>query len=166
MDGTQLLNLLRQNPEVRTMLLMANMVADVDMVVKSIKGDVAIRMPQLSTIDTELTLVAEISTSSFLDQVIEWGDEASTQGSIRFIPSVNGAYLCAYGGKAYYFGATDEHLYITNKAEDINPTFATYTPEGERLRICADLTSVADLLTFVPALSSLQTLRQVTITLR
>jgi hypothetical protein len=103
--GETLLNFLRQQPQLRTALLGLNMMADVDMMLKAIDGDVLITMPKLDIKNPELLLTATLANADFLKNAGDW-DGITKRGAQDFMASLEGIPT--------YFGVRNGVLYLTN----------------------------------------------------
>ncbi|MBQ7181506.1 MAG: DUF4836 family protein [Bacteroidaceae bacterium] len=113
--GDRLLNLLRQNPTIRTRLIALNMCVDADMMIRSINGDVSLSVPSISLNFKQppLLLTASLDNKDFLRNVDSWKSGLATDAGIRFrVLHDNDFYLSA-GDVNAYFGVRGNQLYVT-----------------------------------------------------
>ncbi|MCF0198075.1 MAG: DUF4836 family protein [Bacteroidaceae bacterium] len=110
--GERFLECLRQNPEVRTQLLAANMLFDLDMIVRSVDGDVLLTCPRFSLTDRDFLLQARVTDTVFLEHVASWNDGATAEVGVRFQSLGNGLYRCSAKGAEYSFGAAGQRFFV------------------------------------------------------
>ncbi len=163
LDGDKLLQLLRGNPTTRTRLLAAGMLFDIDMILRSIHGNIALTLPRLSLSSPEMLVEAELCDSAFMRNIPDWNEGLSRDAGIQFLPARNGCYLTAFGGQAYYFGVRDGHLFVTNSERYTIPTPAdpssatTLVAEGVKAYGELRLDEVSPLLAALPMVGSVLT---------
>lgn len=109
-NGEKLLPLLRQNADLRTKLLGANMIADVDLMIKSIHGTLNI----MQTSKGEHYLQTQLKDDGFMQNVSDWNTGASQSADVQFLPAKNNCYIMAYQKHVYYFGAREMRFFATN----------------------------------------------------
>lgn len=81
-DGTQFLPLLRQNPFLQSMLLGINTAIDMDNIIKSIDGDVALTADNIDESKLSLAMGAEMSSLAFTEDVDYWKQSCPKGSSI------------------------------------------------------------------------------------
>ena len=81
-DGTQFLTLLRQNPFLQSMLLGINTAIDMDNIIKSIDGDVALTADNIDESKLSLAMGAEMSSLAFTEDVDYWKQSCPKGSSI------------------------------------------------------------------------------------
>ncbi len=113
-DGEELLGLLRENPEVRTWLVGLNTILDMDMILKSIDGDVALTCPTFNFVETNILLQAELDDKDFMKNVADWNDEVSGKAGVFFYPKDKNNATCVFNGQTFYFGTEGDRLSISN----------------------------------------------------
>ena len=114
-DGAKLLTLLREYPEVRTKLLLVNTIFDLDMILKSISGDVAISCPKIPLINKpDVLMQAQLDSDDFMQNVGDWNDDISMAANVRFFSKDALHGLCIAQGERYYFAVSDNVLRISN----------------------------------------------------
>ncbi len=84
-DGEKLLELLRSFPQIRTKLLLANTVFDADLIVKSIKGDMALSVKYDMLMNSDGGLIqAQLKDERFLKNISGWNDEYARMAGVVF----------------------------------------------------------------------------------
>ncbi len=166
-DGEKLIELLRQTPETRTRMLAANMVFDLDMILRSVDGDVSLTMPELVLFNPQLIVQADVADTKFMENVPSWNEGVTQQTGICFSPFRDGWYQFTYNYDTYYFGVNDRKLRIANREKYAEcPSVGMTAPAdagGNRVYITIDLSSVADLMSFLPFNNSLSSLRKLSL---
>ncbi len=112
--GEELLKLLRSDTSVRTALLTMNMIADVDLMIQTVDGEVALEFDPTSGTSTSdlskfkgVSLVAQLSDTDFLSRSTSWGNGFVGITSL----SPTDFFVNAYG-LPIYFGVQDQLLYV------------------------------------------------------
>lgn len=140
-NGEKLLEMLRQNPQTRTMLLAANMGMDLDMIIKSLNGDVDIDFPHVMS--SKMIMEAQVNNSSFMENVSDWNEDAV---GLHVMPFRNDLYLCSFQNMAAYFGVKDNVLTLSNDQHSVLTEGAPRTslPEmaGKRVYMQVNLHSL------------------------
>ncbi|MCD8318986.1 MAG: DUF4836 family protein [Paraprevotella sp.] len=114
LDGQALLKQLRDNPAMRTLLLGLNMSVDADLMIGSIKGDVAVTLRSLSSRDWgQALLTARLARTDFLKQAGYWRESAMRTGMCTFRDCGDQRFYLAANGIQAYFGVKDRTLYVT-----------------------------------------------------
>ncbi len=113
-DGAKLLELLRQNERLRTKLLAANMLFDLDMIVKSIRGQVSFASCDSHPFTGEHLIEAQITDDSFMQNIPSWNEGLSQYAGVQFLPARNDTYLFAWQDYIYYFGTRNGNMFLTN----------------------------------------------------
>jgi len=153
--GSKLIELLRKNPDMRTKMLGANMIFDLDMILKSIDGEVQLTMPKFSPFKQPLLLQANLTDDAFMKNVSSWNEGASESAGVKFLPARNDCYLCAYNGQVCYFGVREKRLFAANEEQYTIPQDNTaHQPadeeKGNKVYAVLDMTSLTDMLDFLP----------------
>lgn len=143
-DGTKLLGLLRQNEELRTKLLAANMLFDLDLIVKSIHGQVSFASCDANPFAGEHLIEAQITDDSFMQHVSSWNEGLSQHAGVQFLPARNDCYLFAWQDYAYYFGTRSNTLFLTNtdrftQMANVEPVQDSIDYKGEKLYATMDV---------------------------
>ena len=117
-EGGSLLEMLRQNPVVRTFLIGLNLCVDADLIIRSIKGDVAVTVPASALQNPGNVLVtAHLAEKDFLKEAAYWRESAARSGTWTFRDFGNGRFYLAANGVQAYFGVDGETLYVTPEEE-------------------------------------------------
>ncbi len=143
-DGTKALKLLRQNKALRTKLLAANMLFDLDMIVKSIYGDVSFIAIEPNLLSGEHLIEAQINNDSFMQNVPTWNEGLTKQTELQFFPAHNGCYKMAWQDNTYYFGTHSNMLFLTNtdrftQMANIEPILDPIDYKGAKLYATLDV---------------------------
>ena len=104
-NGEKLLEMLRSIPEIRTKLLLANTIFDADLILKDIKGDLALSYTNDILMSQEkYILQAQLKDERFLKNVDSWNDELSKAAGVRFetADSKSGSILYKDEAPMYY----------------------------------------------------------------
>ncbi len=113
-DGGSLLEMLRQNPVARTFLIGLNMGVDADLIIRSIKGDVAVTLPASALQNPGNVLVtARLADKDFLKEAAYWKESAARSGAWTFRDFGNDRFYLAANGVRAYFGVKGNTLYVT-----------------------------------------------------
>ena len=117
-DGGSLLEMLRQNPVARTFLIGLNLGVDADLMIRSIKGDVAVTVPASALQNPGNVLVtAHLAEKDFLKEAAYWKESAARSGAWTFRDFGNDRFYWAANGVQAYFGVEGETLYVTPEEE-------------------------------------------------
>ncbi len=166
-DGDKLIELLRQSPETRTRMLATNMVFDLNMILRSLSGDVSLTVPRLMLYDPDVLLQANVADTGFMSNVMEWNEGVTEQTGIAFAPSALSGYQFAAGGDTYYFDVDDQRLHLTNAEAYAHGGFGGMPvppdAQGSRVYIALDLASISHLLSLIPMDKSLRCLQRLTL---
>lgn len=114
-DGNNLINLLRSDKGMRAMLAGLNAALDIDNMIKSINGDVAIVIPQYNGDSPNFSLAAQLGNHNWLADVGYW-EKSCPQGSkiVSWGKNKN-AYHYISKDENFYFGVSnDNQLYSGN----------------------------------------------------
>ncbi len=140
-DGNSLLEMLRQNPVVRTALIGLNIGVDADMIIRSIKGEVAVTVPSSVISDSgHFLLTAHLAEKDFLKETTYWKESAAENEAVVFRNFGNNRFYMAGNGMQAYFGVKGETLYVTpnEELEDWadSPETETLSEWESRIRDC------------------------------
>lgn len=127
-NGEGVLPKLRGNIVVRTMLVGINLCVDLDMMIKSIDGDVIIEYAGRSASSPTFVASAKIKNQDFLKNAKDWCTGSSTFGySCQPLDDKN--FALQSGGNKYFFGVHDDFLYLSS---DNGKTLHFSTPQLEK----------------------------------
>ncbi|MBM6993241.1 MAG: DUF4836 family protein [Prevotella sp.] len=141
-DGTQFIQLMRQNRGLKAMLSGINAAIDMDNIIKSINGDMSIITPTMGGDHFNLMMAAKVKHANWLADVDYWKQSVPQGGYIG-----DWGRDCYYytGDKtAYYFGVTKDWQYMSGGSKEaalqsVAPSKNPITPElqnkikGEKL---------------------------------
>ena len=106
-DGNNLLNLLRSDKGMQAMLAGLNTALDVDNMIKSIKGDVAIVMPQYNGDAPDFSLAAQLGNRNWMKDIGYWKQSCP-----------KGSKIVDWGKDAYHYISADENFYFGVSADN------------------------------------------------
>ncbi|MDE7166277.1 MAG: DUF4836 family protein [Bacteroidaceae bacterium] len=160
--GEKLLQLLRENPELRTKLLAANTIFDLDMIVKSIDGDMAVSAQHIGINSLDFLFQARLQDARFMKNVATWDDEIARLAGVRFTALSDNRGSVEFDGRTYHFGTEDHRLFVSNTASladatahhDLAYTWADEM-KGNVLYARLDFSELRNLLFFIPGARSL-----------
>jgi hypothetical protein len=115
MNGERLLPLLREVPQLRSILLALNMNVDVDMMLKAINGDVSIAVPKLDLQRPDFILTASLANTDFLKNAGDWS-------MVRKVGASDFAF--EYEGLRAFFGVRGNMLYMASNDKMAENAFA------------------------------------------
>ncbi len=115
-DGKNFHKLIRQNRGVSTMLMGINTAIDMDNIIKSIDGDMALIASGLGNDKLQMMMGAKLGNSNWLKDVAYWKQSVPKGGRIGDW----GKNCFYYTGNqtAYYFGVTDDLQYMSGGSKD------------------------------------------------
>lgn len=123
-DGRQFIELLHANKAFQALLAGINTAIDMDNIIKSIKGNMAIVMPQYSDNGTAMRMSATLGDRDFLADVPYWKQSCPKGGSIT--DEGKDFYCYRDGSMTYYFGVTaDNQYYSGGTAEQAKQSIST-----------------------------------------
>ena len=115
-DGKNFHKLIRQNRGVSTMLMGINTAIDMDNIIKSIDGDMALIASGLGNDKLQMMMGAKLGNSNWLKDVAYWKQSVPKGGRIG-----DWGKNCFYftgNQTAYYFGVTDDMQYMSGGSKD------------------------------------------------
>lgn len=109
-NGEEYIKQLRSNEAFRTMLLGLNTAIDIDMMLKSVKGDMLISVPQTDGDKIDFQMVAQTGNSKWLDDVAYWKTSCP-----------DGSKIIDWQGKrSFHFTSTDWNVYFgLNQSDEL-----------------------------------------------
>lgn len=120
-SGKELLDRLRKNPEWRLFLLMLNQGVDVDLMLKSIDGDVNLSLEALdSNLSIPLVLTARLSSTDFLENADYWERSLRSQSEMTFARQGPDRFYFGMGTWGAWFGVKNRCLYVTTDERLVN----------------------------------------------
>ncbi|MBR5657274.1 MAG: DUF4836 family protein [Prevotella sp.] len=116
-DGNRYIELLRRNNGFQALLAGVNTAIDMDNIIKSVDGDLAITIPVMSDDYLRLSMAAELAHSKWLADVDYWKKSCPEGG--RITDWGTNAYSYVNGTTSFYFGVTpDGQFYSGSNAEE------------------------------------------------
>lgn len=113
--GTQYLPLLQQDKQMQALLAGFNTALDIDNILRSVDGDLAIVMPTLQDDDIRLSLRAELENKRWLNDVDYWKTSCPKGSSIT---NCGPDFFTYRSGKtAFYFGVSDDNQFYSGESQ-------------------------------------------------
>jgi hypothetical protein len=152
-NGSQLIELMRQNRGIRTMLVGINSAIDMDNIIKSIDGDMALITPDMGTKKFQMMMAARLKHADWLADVDYWKQSVPTGGHIG-----DWGHDCYYytgDNTTYYFGVTGDGQYMSGGSKEaalrsVKPSPNPIAPvlqnkiKGERLAMVVHLSALQE----------------------
>lgn len=110
-DGNKFLPMMQSNKGIQQLLLGINAAIDMDNIIRSVNGDMAIVMPSLSDSNLKMTMAAQLANSKWLADVGYW-KESCPKGSTIADWGKN-AYYYTDGKTSFYFGVSDDRQFYS-----------------------------------------------------
>ena len=110
-EGTRFLPLVQSNQGLQTLLMGINAAIDMDNIIRSVDGDMAIVMPSLGTDNMQMTMAARLSHAKWLSDIDYWKQscpKGSTIGNWK-----KNAYCYSSGKTSFYFGVSDDKQFFS-----------------------------------------------------
>ena len=114
-DGKTFLSLLRRNRGLRTMLMGVNTAIDMDNIIKSVDGDMALITPETTGGGFRLRMAARLGHADWLKDVDYWKRSVPAGGRIEDRGERRFDYTD--GVSHYYFGVTEDLQYMSGGSE-------------------------------------------------
>ena len=115
-DGKKFINVMHDNQGLQAMLAGINRAIDMDNIIKSVDGDMAIVVPSYSPDRLQLSMAAELANSKWLADVDYWKQSAPSGSSIG--DWSKNAYIYTDGKTTYCFGVTDDLQYYSGGSQE------------------------------------------------
>lgn len=115
-DGKEFINLLHSNKAFQALLAGMNTVIDMDNIIKSIDGDMAIVMPALQEEGMNIRMMAQLTDKKFLNDVDYW-KQSCPKGS-RIDGWGTDAYYFTDGSMSFYFGVSEDMQFYSGSTPD------------------------------------------------
>jgi hypothetical protein len=115
-DGKQFIELMRQNKGIRTMLSGLNAAIDMDNIIKSVEGDMALITPTLGDKNLQLMMAAHLSNADWLGDVDYWKQSVPAGGHIG--DWGKDCYYYTGDNTSYYFGVTRDWQYMSGGSKE------------------------------------------------
>ena len=114
-DGKKFLPMMQSNKGIQQMLLGINTAIDMDNIIRSVDGDMAIVLPSFTDSNLRLAMSAKLGNSKWLEDVDYW-KQSCPQGSSIADWGKN-AYYYTDGKTSFYFGVTDDMQFYSGSDE-------------------------------------------------
>lgn len=133
-DGSRFIQLMRHNSGLKAMLSGINTAIDMDNIIKSVDGDMALITPVAGTNDFSMTMAAKLKHADWLADVDYWKRSVPAGGHIG--DWGRDCYYYIGGHTSYYFGVTDDWQYMSgaNKAAALASVKPSANPIDKTLR--------------------------------
>lgn len=131
--GEQFLPMMQSNQGIQQLLMGINAAVDMDNIIRSVDGDMAIVMPSFSDSDLKMTLAAQLAHSHWLADVGYWKESCPKGSSIA--DWGKNAYYFSDGKTSFYFGVTDDMQFYSGSDE----LLATYAVKESNHPLSADI---------------------------
>lgn len=137
-NGNDFLDLLRSNNYFQLLLAGINAAVDIDNIIRSIDGDMAIYINSFDEGEIFPMMCAELYNKNFLNDIDYW--KKSCLHGYRLTDCGNDIYCYSNGNKNFYFGVSNNMDFLSGKtfqdAQDSIPGFKNnYVPEYIRNKI-------------------------------
>lgn len=132
-DGNKFLPMMRSNKGIQQLLMGINAAIDMDNIIRSVNGDMAIVMPSFSDNDLKMTMSAQLANTRWLADVGYW-KQSCPQGSSIADWGKN-SYFYTDGKTSFYFGVSDDMQFFSGSDE----LMATYSIKPSNHPIASDL---------------------------
>ena len=104
--GDQFLPMMQSNRSLQTLLMGINQAVDMDNIIRSVDGDMAIVMPSLTDADMKMMMGAKLAHSKWLGDVDYW--KQSCPPGAKIANWGKNSYFYTDGKTSFYFGVTDD----------------------------------------------------------
>lgn len=131
-NGENYLNLLRNNISFRTLLIGLNTALDIDMILKSIDGDILMAMPSAKGRNFDFQLLANVRDTDWLADVDYW--KKTTPSGYEIRNKNDREFFYSGAGWNMYFGINKQNQLYISTTENLAQTAGL--PSGERLSEC------------------------------
>lgn len=115
-EGQDFIKLLHANTAFQGLLTGVNMAIDMDNIIKSINGDMAVVMPSFSDSSTRIRLSAQLGNKSFLEDIGYWKQSCPPGSKIE--DCGKDFYCYTNGSMSYYFGVSADMQYYSGSTPD------------------------------------------------
>lgn len=152
-DGKKFIETLHANKSFMALLAGVNTAIDIDNIIKSVNGDMAIVIPQFSDKGSLMQMGAQLGSKDFLSDIGYWKQSCPKGG--RIIDWNKDAYYYTDGSMSYYFGVTADLQYYSGGASESAKQSINTAPkplsnaiqseiEGKRLCIVLNIATLLD----------------------
>lgn len=132
-DGNKFLPMMQSDKGIQQLLLGINAAIDMDNIIRSVNGDMAIVMPSFSDSNLKMTMAAQVAHTKWLGDVDYW-KQSCPQGS-RIADWGHQAFFYTDGKTSFYFGVTDDKQFYSGSDEIL----ASYSIKESNHPISSDI---------------------------
>ena len=108
-DGGRLLEMMRDNKGLQTLLAGVNTAIDMDNILRCVDGDLSVFLPSFTEKGADVVMAAELKSTDFLKDVAYW--KQSCPAGTRIEDSGPGRYRFTDGSMNFFFGVSDHQFY-------------------------------------------------------
>lgn len=150
-DGTKFIDIMRSNRGLQAMLAGINAAIDMDNIIKSVDGEMAVITPTYSDNHLSMSMTAELAHSKWLADVDYWKQSVPQGG--RLLDWKTNAYRYTDGKTSFCFGVSaDNQFYSGSSPEEaeksIQPTASSVSPvisdvvKGSKFALFANISAL------------------------
>ena len=114
-DGKQFLPLMQADASLQTLLMGINQAIDMDNIMRSVNGDMAIMIPSFSDSQFKMMMAAQLEHSQWMADIDYW--KKSCPPGAKIADWGKNAYLYTDGKASFYFGVTDDRQFYGGSDE-------------------------------------------------
>lgn len=144
-QGESLVNVMRSDETLRTMLIGLNTAIDIDMMLKSIDGDVLLSIPSVDGERCDFQVIADVDNGDWLSDVDYWKKNTPAGSEITDAGTGNG-YRLKSSDMSLYFGLNDgRQLFLSTTSSHVTPSDAPLSGnikaliQGKRLCVVVNI---------------------------
>lgn len=115
-NGKDFINLLHANSSFQALLAGMNTAIDMDNIIRSVDGDMAIIIPSIADGDNIPQMSAELSNTDFLNDIDYW-KESCPAGS-KIVDWENNSYYFTDGKLYFYFGVSNDKQFYSGSTKE------------------------------------------------
>lgn len=115
-NGKDFINLLHANSSFQALLAGMNTAIDMDNIIRSVDGDMAIIIPSIADGDNIPQMSAELSNTEFLNDIDYW-KESCPAGS-KIVDWENNSYYFTDGKLYFYFGVSSDKQFYSGSTKE------------------------------------------------
>ena len=130
-DGSRFIKLLHSNKTFQALLAGMNTAIDMDNIIKSIDGDVAIILPDALSSKLGMQMCAQLGSKDFLDDVGYW--KQSCPAGSKITDWGDNSYCYTGAGLTYYFGVSKDMQFYSGSTDVLAKS--TLSMPGEPLPV-------------------------------
>ncbi|MCH4147325.1 MAG: DUF4836 family protein [Prevotella sp.] len=136
-EGPKFLNLLHQNPSIQALLAGINVAIDMDNIIKSVSGDMAISIHTYSKDNLKMSMVADIANDSWKKDIGYWKKSVPKGAKISDAGLNRWAYTSS--SNSFYFGTSQNKQFYCETEQG----YALSHIAGNKIAVSSDVVSLA-----------------------